>query len=127
MAFQSCRTCQHPEHGRINDARANGTGLAALEKEFHITKSSLSRHFRNCLGVTSKNKGRSLPYGLCKQFVWYDQTCPAEMQNSVPPDIARRNDYLVVRVSFETANYYSQPKTEEKSAETDPLPIVDQK
>lgn len=100
---QVCSTCSHPEHQAINAALAAGTTFSKLTAKFGISKSSLSRHSRKCLLRTRENKfrGRRVPIKECRQFVWFDSTCPVEFQNTIPPDIMKRDDVVIIRVGYE--------------------------
>jgi len=45
----SCRVCQHRERGAIDKALQEGRSLRDIETEFNVSRSTLSRHKRNCL------------------------------------------------------------------------------
>ena len=40
----ACRVCTRPELQRINEALSQGVSLRALEEQFHVSRSALSRH-----------------------------------------------------------------------------------
>lgn len=101
--FQLCSVCSSPHHAAINGELRKRTPLKVIQQMFGIHKSSLSRHSRKCLERTRENKlqGRRVPIQLSKQWIFYDNTCPPEMQNTVPPEIRAADDYVVIRVSYE--------------------------
>jgi len=47
----SCRVCQHPKVTEINTALKEGKSLRALEEEYNVPRSTLSRHKNKCLNL----------------------------------------------------------------------------
>lgn len=47
----NCRACNHPEVEAINTLLTEGKSLRAIETEFNVSRSTLSRHKNHCLNL----------------------------------------------------------------------------
>ena len=47
----NCRVCNHPKVEAINTLLIEGKSLRAIEDEFNVSRSTLSRHKNNCLNL----------------------------------------------------------------------------